>query len=54
MAWLPRQLGGLATFALATWFVNVIARFVPQPAAALQARSRSGAGATPSITTAAA
>jgi hypothetical protein len=27
----PRQLGGLATFALAGWFVSLIARLVPAP-----------------------
>jgi hypothetical protein len=38
MAPLPRQLGGLVTFALAGWFVSLIARLVPEPAPALARR----------------
>jgi hypothetical protein len=38
MAPFPRQLGGLVTFALAGWFVSLIARLVSEPAPALASR----------------
>lgn len=32
MSWAPRQVGGLATFALALWLVSLLARLLPEPA----------------------
>jgi len=40
MPWAVRQLAGLATFALATWFVSLAAAIAPAPAGATEPRSR--------------